>query len=339
MDSLVLFNKAAELSWRNVPERAYSIYENCLPLAKKADYVARRLPWNDLDSLWIKPSGDQLYVKLAASPLQRDVWWSAFNKLASADCGEEPPAGDWIMFGFRRSRSQEKAAESKFLRNLGEGTGYLPMKNPIPGTPSPMAGMLGGGMLGASLGYGAGWLGERFLPPSWDRKKFRRATATLGGLMGASPGIAMVIDNLLAGRHFNSDALVQPRMKTSAVTRTGYGLNQSLPYLPVDAFQSTLWNDPYISRQLPQSTRAAAAGLAESAWRTGQRSDGGVRLVTPADMARITAGMGSGYLSGAIVGKALGALMGMPQETQNTMKRTGLWAGVVANLIPAVMGR
>jgi hypothetical protein len=40
------------------------------------------------------------------------------------------------------------------------------------------------------------------------------------------------------------------------------------------------------------------------------------------DVARISAGMGSGYLSGAIVGKVLGTLTGMPGSTQDRLKQT-----------------
>ena len=52
----------------------------------------------------------------------------------------------------------------------------------------------------------------------------------------------------------------------------------------------------------------------------------------------MAAGMGSGYMSGALVGKALGTMMGMPQERQEQLKSTGLWAGMIANLVPIAFG-
>ena len=57
------------------------------------------------------------------------------------------------------------------------------------------------------------------------------------------------------------------------------------------------------------------------------------------DMGKITAGMGSGYLSGMIVGKVLGALTGMPETTQNRLKSTGMWAGMLANVAPIMFPR
>jgi hypothetical protein len=56
------------------------------------------------------------------------------------------------------------------------------------------------------------------------------------------------------------------------------------------------------------------------------------------DMGRMAAGMGSGYLSGALVGKGLGLLFGMPESTQERLKETGMFAGVISNLVPVAFG-
>jgi hypothetical protein len=56
------------------------------------------------------------------------------------------------------------------------------------------------------------------------------------------------------------------------------------------------------------------------------------------DVGRMAAGMGSGYLSGALVGKALGLMMGMPESTQDKLKNTGMFAGIVANMVPIAFG-
>jgi hypothetical protein len=66
------------------------------------------------------------------------------------------------------------------------------------------------------------------------------------------------------------------------------------------------------------------------------KAKGGVRFITPLDMAKAAVGMGSGYLSGLLVGKGLGALTGMPEGAQDRLKQVGTYAGVVANLIPAM---
>mgnify|MGYP001255415086 CR=1 FL=1 len=119
-------------------------------------------------------------------------------------------------------------------------------------------------------------------------------------------------------------------------SQSGYELP---PPIDVDRLNQDLWLDPRVRRTLPAEVAAAASGVVEGAWydqqqRGAMRGRGGARLVYPADLARISAGMGSGYLSGALVGKALGALLGMPSETQDRLKQVGLWSGVVANVLP-----
>ena len=54
-------------------------------------------------------------------------------------------------------------------------------------------------------------------------------------------------------------------------------------------------------------------------------------------MGRMAVGMGSGYLSGALVGKSPGALTGMPDSAQDELKSVGLWAGIAKSLVPALL--
>lgn len=131
-----------------------------------------------------------------------------------------------------------------------------------------------------------------------------------------------------------------PECWKEAASRTGFefeqpGFGPPPPIIPIDAFNQQIYQDPYISSQLSPPMQAAASGLMEAAYQT---RGGGPRLIGPADIARISAGMGSGYLAGAIVGKALGALMGMPEPAQDRLRQTGMWAGVVANLVPLAFG-
>ena len=60
--------------------------------------------------------------------------------------------------------------------------------------------------------------------------------------------------------------------------------------------------------------------------------------MTPIDIARIAAGMGVGYTSGALVGGALGLMMGMPERTQEQLKQTGFWAGALSKIVPIAFG-
>ena len=106
--------------------------------------------------------------------------------------------------------------------------------------------------------------------------------------------------------------------------------------VPVNEFNQIIWNDPRVSDRLSTGVQAAMSGLVTgAAYQDGRKSN----LVTPLDMGRIAAGMGGGYISGAIVGKALGTLMGMPQETQDFLKNTGVYAGILTSLAPIVFRR
>ena len=284
----------------------------------------------------------------------------------------------------------EKAAYSPTLRRLSEILQFAPAPEGgvLPSKPSPLAAMLASGLVGGGLGYGLGWLGEKFLPSEWKRGRMRRTGAILGALLGASPGLAWGITNKLDKRRFNDPTLLDtPRenigegfppvpeyrhglspdvdeymtgrvaplpsdaskddvvewLKTSAdiFGEEKQALDLNLfggggPIIPVSTFNSTINEDPRVRNRLDPAMRAAATGLiTSSAHLPGKRS---TRFVTPMDVGRMAAGMGSGYLSGALVGKALGAMMGMPESTQNKLKNTGMFAGVVANMVPIAFG-
>jgi hypothetical protein len=113
-------------------------------------------------------------------------------------------------------------------------------------------------------------------------------------------------------------------------------LLRSNPVIPVHEFNNVINRDPRVRNRLDPAMRAAATGLiTSSAHLPGKRS---TRFVTPMDVGRMAAGMGSGYISGALVGKALGVMMGMPKDTQNKLKNTGMFAGIVANMVPIAFG-
>jgi hypothetical protein len=49
--------------------------------------------------------------------------------------------------------------------------------------------------------------------------------------------------------------------------------------------------------------------------------------------------MGSGYVSGLVVGKTLGALAGLKPEAQQSLQQAGTWAGLLTNVVPMAFGR
>lgn len=116
---------------------------------------------------------------------------------------------------------------------------------------------------------------------------------------------------------FNNTGLDAPPVKKDKLNRVTYG----------DPVTASL-----LSPQMKMTTTAATEAAS--------RLPGGVGpgFVTPMQMGRLASGMGAGYVSGAIVGKVLGALTGMPEGTQNLLKRTGMYAGLVNAVVPRLFG-
>src|SRR4051794_27441683 len=91
---------------------------------------------------------------------------------------------------------------SPVIRGMGELSGDLPGGHyswQVPGVPRYRQGALGGGLIGAGLGYGAGWLGSRVLPSNWDRSRLPKTLAILGSPAGAAPGAASLASSAANG--------------------------------------------------------------------------------------------------------------------------------------------
>lgn len=82
-----------------------------------------------------------------------------------------------------------KAAYSPAIRATGEALNFFPGHYPggIPNQAGPLASMLTSGLLGAGLGWGAGKLGQYFLPEGYG-ENLPRTGMLMGGLAGATPG-------------------------------------------------------------------------------------------------------------------------------------------------------
>ncbi len=312
-------------------------------------------------SLHYSPDSGELAVELT---LDHESLYAPWRKLGCQRFDYERWQNElWIPLA--RNRELVKTAEhSEVLRGLLGLAGYAPSfwTGPVPGAPGPIVGGLAGGLLGAGLGYGAGWLGSRILPESWDRDRLPKVTAMLGGLAGATPGLIGMADNIAAGRPVGSTVLFDkpdlpvwpndyrmaakahqgpplPDLIKEAFTSVSGLFGPPVRPIPIDAVQQMVWQDPHVSTQLTPQLQLATGGLAEAAWLHRQRTTGdSTRLIWPSDIARITAGMGSGYVSGAIVGKTLGVLLGMPESIQDRLKTTGMWAGAVRAVVPMAFG-
>ena len=270
---------------------------------------------------------------------------------------------------------QIKKAYSPTAHALAQLTNFQPSPvNALVGGPSPLAASLTTGLLGAGLGYGAGWLGEQFLPEEQFRPGHLRKTLALaGGALGAAPGIwwgtiahrahptkpgwrawlsgwpfrpedrggpppAPVADEPLPEDYLKAGAVKQAQglygqadQHYLSAIGSDYGVSglTAVPIIPARDFNQAVRDDPFT----PRPIMAATTGLVDSAaaWR---RSP----VVSPMDVGRIAVGMGSGYASGMLVGKTLGALAGLRPEAQKTLQRAGTWAGILNNIVPLAFG-
>ena len=367
MQTLVLAN---ELRWRRVPKEAIQLYEKLAETVVAVRTLIQGLPQEGFLDLWQDPDENKLILNVGdwMEGDALDQWKAALRPYCkSLEVADEAGnlANDnpnWVKLAFvwePPSLEQSKEAYSPLLHGIGQAGGFFPSKlsDKIPGAPSPMAAMLASGLLGAGTGYGAGWLAEKMLPSDWKRKRLRRTMAVLGGLGGIAPGAMWAGINRNTGRRWNDPSLLdhqpipnvpRPKFTQAALDsapgevpphikqawgRTGLDeaslLRGNNP--PIDVFNlANSLNDPNVTSRMPSSLRAATGGILGGA----SHLRGGARVVWPTDIARIGVGMGSGYLSGLLVGKVMGALTGMPPNIQNRLRQTGTWAGALANVVP-----
>lgn len=210
------------------------------------------------------------------------------------------------------------------------------------GGPNPMLSMLLGGALGAGLGYGGGDVVGAALPSKYvDHDKLKRRLAILGGAAGvaipaylwARPAMQMhgiagltksgEIASTVAAARDEFATRVEPDEMLHKMADAGAAF---APIVPVDRFNRLVLGDPYI----PPALQAATMGLTAAA----SAARGGSPFVSPADIGRIAIGMGSGAVSGMIVGKTLGAIAGLTPEAQQRLQEAGLIAGLVRNVVP-----
>lgn len=381
---------ANDLRWLDVLPNAIDLYEKNAEVAASVDAAIKDLPRDGFLDLWRNAGEDKLILNVGDWMEGDDI--DAWKAALQPHCGElevvdesgnlaSDPGVVKIAFCHTTMQrfQQTKAAYSSAVRGAGQLAGYLPGGwADTFGGPTPLSGAIGGGLIGAGLGYGAGWLGEQVLPKDWRKGRLRKTLAIIGALGGAAPGGMMALDNWHKGRDLNSGALTDtplditnahrrdhpdynadvdyvpdyykgacdalaveaPAAIKEAIerSRTGFELqdwNNNAPPIPIDIFTGQMRQSG-----LPPQMQAATGGLLEASYMASpQGRSNGPRIVWPRDVARIAAGMGSGYMSGALVGKALGALVGMPAPAQQRLRNMGLWAGVVSNIVPLAFGR
>lgn len=229
--------------------------------------------------------------------------------------------------------------------------------NAFVGGPTPLASMVSGGLLGAGLGYGGGWLLEKlFGNDLLENGRLRQTGALLGGLVGAAPGLVTGLAGASVERDLGNNPLsafwkrnkifgevTDPYPPADAI-KTNIGIKTSMehaiekfadagtffaPRINVPSFDQALMKDSNSPLQLQ-----AATSLLMNAASQARNSD----YVSPWDVTRMALGMGSGYLSGKLVGSVLGSLAGLKPEAQQKLQQAGTWAGLLRTVIPSAFG-
>ena len=291
------------------------------------------------------------YAGLAAHRFRQDR--------AAEICFDDPAVGRILV--------KQADAPLKPLANVYDWPGS------VLGGPNALTRTLTGAALGSAMGYGGGWLMEHLFPDKYiDRGKLRRNLAILGGLSGGAipayffgrPAVAQdgmagwtktsadystvpapfraiigtdeqparqtrpgVLKAALDRLQVNEEELVDECLEKAAISAGG----AFLPRIPVDQWNNVMLRAPGVSPPI----RAAAAGLVNAA----AASHGGAKLVSPFDVGRIAMGMGSGAVSGMLVGKTIGALAGLAPDAQDAVFKAGVGAGLLANVVPLAFGR
>jgi hypothetical protein len=310
-----------DLVWHDVPQQALDMYEKIA---------------EEVEGEW---------EKAAYSPTLRRL----------SEILQFAPAPEGGMLPSKPSPLASMLASGLAGGGLGYGLGWLGEKF-LPAKWKRGRMKRTGAMLGALLGASPGLMWG--ITNKMDNRKFNDPTLldTHREDIGKGfppvpeyrPGLSPNVSEYMTGRvaqlpsDANNDDVVEwlkSSMDSLGEEKQSLDLNLfggAGPIIPVNAFNSTINSDPRVRNRLDPAMRAAATGLiTSSAHLPGKRS---TRFVTPMDVGRMAAGMGSGYLSGALVGKALGVMMGMPESTQNRLKNTGMFAGVVANMVPIAFG-
>ena len=344
--------------WSLVPEKVATLVEKCAaPAWDIKQSVGIINTKNDGGYYW-SPELEKAAVHFRPHyDIEEGAWCkAALDRAVGSDSVrttnlslEEVTDGSWV-----------KVAASPTLRRLGEYLNFFPSKETsVPWNvskwgikPTPLAGMLTSGLVGAGLGYGLGWLGEKVLPEDWEKKRLRKSLAILGGLAGAAPGVGLMGANLMSGERLNSPVFLDgPEMHGDYQNKVSsdsyeesvdsfvkkafspYGGGAGVPPVNVNKLGQTLW-------EVGASPETAAATMS-SVYAAQQLPGGaGPGYVTPHQTGLLGTMLGAagggmkGYAVGWGVGKALSTLTGMPERTQNTLKRTGATLGVINTLVP-----
>ncbi len=307
-------------------------------------------------------------------PTKQDV---ALCKMAlDRAVGTDSVVGDPLPLSEVTTGGWVKVAYSPLLRRTGEALNFLPGKYPngYPNAPSPLAATLTSGLVGAGLGYGAGAIGEKLLPESWQKGKLKRTLALLGGAAGAAPGAAWMYSANARGRDMQDgsdvtdyrmlDSMELPdTLSAEALQKGAEDIILSSRYTnAVSNFVKQAYGDTFAGehhRRPPTAIDVNINKLGQTLWEVGaspqatattmgalyaaqQLPDRRSRpnWVTAHQTGLLGSMMGAaggglkGYAAGYMVGKAMNVLTGAPVGLQNTLKHSGAALGIINTVVP-----
>ena len=353
--------------WADLPIAIEKLAEQLAEHAKAAQAEVSSIYTSVPLGVWIDPATEKYALEIPEDATSSDIILVKDAVERIGELGDVPPSID---------AGHVKVAYSPTLNWAGRQTGYLPswpdqdQWDVVPGH-GPVQGALASGLLGAGLGYGAGWLGEKFLPEKWKRKRLRRTLGILGGVVGATPGLIWAGTNMATGKapwnndiadqtgRFEGDLYKQNEVNELykeaslagpallwAYRRAAFEeawaevpdhLDKTASFRsPLSIDLDVLGNDLHEVGADPATMATAMSTLYAAHQMPGGDQRQG--FVTPSQMARLGVHMGAGYVSGSLVGAALGILTGMPDGPKNRLKQTGMYLGAVRAVVPKLFG-
>lgn len=234
MDMLVA---SQQLVWDRVPAIAVALAEKCADTAQRARAAIADLPTDGFLALWYNDDLDKLLLNVGdwIEPDDLDQYRTALRPLASlfdyehemGKPGGSDGEGTWVKLAERPMVARaflEKRSVSPTLDFMSRGLGYKP--GVIPTAPNPLVAGLTSGLLGAGLGYGAGWLGETLLPDRWKKGRLSRTLAILGGLGGLAGPAVWAANNVSMGKPwYSGDSMANARYSDTVESHMPWRFN------------------------------------------------------------------------------------------------------------------
>lgn len=172
--------------------------------------------------------------------------------------------------------------------------------------------------------------------PMSQKERLRRALLGMGlwGAVGVGAGLTggimrhrtTVPPGGKAEAPFWKSLTTTDQQMEAASPTMRHNLHKAGGFIETDAFNRVLFRDAQTGVLQPDNAFALAGTLDA----TSQRNRSG--FVTPGQVTKTLVNAGIGWATGAVIGKTLGAVCGLSSETQQTLRNTGMWSGVLNTL-------